>query len=98
MARILSIDYGRKRTGLAVTDPLQIIANGLTTVATADLERFLLDYLSREEVERIVVGLPKSLLAPIEHLTSIKESSFLAFATSSSLSKSPKLSTHTALG
>ena len=61
MARILSIDYGRKRTGLAVTDPLQIIANGLTTVATADLERFLLDYLAHEDVERIVVGLPKQM-------------------------------------
>lgn len=61
MSRILSIDYGRKRTGLAVTDPLQIIANGLTTVATADLERFLLDYLSREDVERIVVGLPRQM-------------------------------------
>ena len=54
MARILSIDYGRKRTGLAVTDPLQIIANGLTTVATSDLERFLLDYVKKEDVERIV--------------------------------------------
>ena len=61
MARILSIDYGRKRTGLAVTDPLQIIANGLTTVATSDLERFLLDYVKKEEVERIVIGLPKQM-------------------------------------
>ena len=61
MARILSIDYGRKRTGIAVTDPLQIIANGLTTVATSDLERFLLDYLSKEQVERIVIGLPKQM-------------------------------------
>ncbi|MBP5345673.1 MAG: Holliday junction resolvase RuvX [Bacteroidales bacterium] len=61
MARILSIDYGRKRTGLAVTDPLQIIANGLTTVATSDLERFLLDYVKKEDVERIVIGLPKQM-------------------------------------
>ena len=61
MARILSIDYGRKRTGLAVTDPLQIIANGLTTVPTAELERFLLDYVKKEEVERIVIGLPKQM-------------------------------------
>ena len=61
MSRILSIDYGKKRTGLAVTDPLQIIANGLTTVATPDLERFLLDYMQKEDVERIVIGLPKQM-------------------------------------
>ena len=59
--RVLSIDYGRKRTGLAVTDPLQIIANGLTTVATHQLEQFLADYLKKEQVERIVVGLPKQM-------------------------------------
>lgn len=59
MGRILAIDYGQKRTGLAVTDPLQIIANGLTTVPTAQLEAFVLDYVKREQVERIVVGLPK---------------------------------------
>lgn len=56
--RILSIDYGKKRTGIAVTDPSQIIANGLTTVETKDLIRFLKDYVTREEVERIVIGLP----------------------------------------
>ena len=61
MSRVLSIDYGRKRTGLAVTDPLQIIANGLTTVATHQLEQFVLDYLQKEQVERIVVGLPKQM-------------------------------------
>lgn len=61
MARIIAIDYGRKRTGLAVTDPLQIIANGLTTVATHELERFLLDYIGKEDVERIVIGLPKQM-------------------------------------
>lgn len=59
MSRILAIDYGQKRTGLAVTDPLQIIANGLTTVPTAQLEAFVLDYVKREQVERIVVGLPR---------------------------------------
>lgn len=59
MARILSIDYGKKRTGLAVTDPLQMIANGLTTVETAQLFDFIDDYLSKEQVERIVVGYPK---------------------------------------
>lgn len=61
MSRVLSIDYGRKRTGLAVTDPLQIIANGLTTVATHQLEQFVLDYLGKEDVERVVVGLPKQM-------------------------------------
>ena len=59
MSRILAIDYGQKRTGLAVTDPLQIIANGLTTVPTAQLEAFITDYVKREKVERIVVGLPR---------------------------------------
>lgn len=56
--RILSIDYGRKRTGIAVTDPLQIIANGLVTVATVDLFAFVEDYIKREQVERIVIGKP----------------------------------------
>ncbi len=59
MARILSIDYGKKRTGLAVTDPLQIIAGGLATVATSDLFDYIQQYVSREEVERIVVGEPR---------------------------------------
>ncbi len=61
MGRILSIDYGRKRTGLAATDPLQIIANGLTTVATHQLEQYVTDYVRREGVERIVVGLPRQM-------------------------------------
>ncbi len=59
MARILSIDYGKKRTGLAVTDPLQIIAGGLATVATSGLFEFLQEYIDREEVERIVIGEPR---------------------------------------
>ena len=59
MARILSIDSGKKRTGLAVTDPLQIIAGGLATVATSDLFDYIQQYVSREEVERIVVGEPR---------------------------------------
>ena len=57
--RILSIDYGRKRTGIAVTDPLQIIAGGLATVSTSTLYDFLVDYISREQVERIIVGEPR---------------------------------------
>ena len=58
MARILSIDYGKKRTGIAVTDPLQIIANGLATVSTSELFDYLKDYLSHEQVERIIIGRP----------------------------------------
>ncbi|MBR5813192.1 MAG: Holliday junction resolvase RuvX [Bacteroidaceae bacterium] len=61
MARILAIDYGKKRTGLAVTDELQIIAGGLTTVATAELVDYILNYVKKEPVERIVVGLPKQM-------------------------------------
>ena len=59
LARILSIDYGRKRTGLAVTDPLQIIAGGLATVSTSELFDWLQAYIQREAVERIVVGEPR---------------------------------------
>lgn len=58
MARILSIDFGKVRTGLAVTDPLQLIANGLTTVETKKLFDFVSDYVVREGVERIVIGKP----------------------------------------
>ena len=58
MGRLLSIDYGTKRCGIAVTDTLQIIANGLTTVRTHDLLSFLKDYVSREDVECIVMGKP----------------------------------------
>ena len=57
--RILSIDYGKKRTGIAVTDPLQIIAGGLATVSTSELYDFLVGYVSREPVERIVIGEPR---------------------------------------
>jgi putative holliday junction resolvase len=60
MARILAIDYGGKRTGLAVTDPLQIIATGLTTVETPKLIPFLKDYFSKEPVELIIMGEPKN--------------------------------------
>ena len=61
MSRILAIDYGRKRTGIAVTDPMQIIGNGLTTVPTHELMDFLLKYVAQEKVERIVVGHPKQM-------------------------------------
>jgi len=61
MARILAIDFGTKRTGIAVTDELQIIASGLTTVETKDLFAFLKEYVSNESVELFVVGEPKRL-------------------------------------
>jgi len=61
LARILAIDYGRKRVGLAVTDPLQIIANSLTTVHSKDIWAFLDEYLKKEDVECIVVGYPKQM-------------------------------------
>lgn len=61
MARILSIDYGKKRTGLAVTDPGQIIANRLTTIPTHSIWEFLNNYFEKEEVEAVVVGYPKQM-------------------------------------
>lgn len=61
MGRILSIDYGNKRVGLAVTDPLKIIATRLTTVSTNDIWTFLSDYFGREEVELVLVGYPRQL-------------------------------------
>jgi putative Holliday junction resolvase len=61
MARLMAIDYGSKRVGIAVTDPLQIIATGLTTVHSKDLIDFLKTYISKEDVECIVVGEPKQM-------------------------------------
>ena len=61
MGRILSIDYGRKRTGLAVTDPLRIIANALDTVPTNELERYLAAYFAKNEVDVIVLGKPSQM-------------------------------------
>ncbi|MGP1447242.1 MAG: Holliday junction resolvase RuvX [Candidatus Limimorpha sp.] len=61
MARIMALDLGRKRCGVAVTDPLQIIATGLTTVEAAKLSDFVKDYVAKEEVELIVIGEPKDL-------------------------------------
>lgn len=61
MSRILAIDYVRKRTGIAVSDPLQIIASGLTTVPTHQLMDFLLNYIKQEQVECIIIGHPKQL-------------------------------------
>lgn len=61
MARILAIDYGKKRTGIAVTDELQIIASGLTTVYTKELIKFLKDYIKKEKIELFLVGEPKQM-------------------------------------
>ncbi|WP_336517925.1 Holliday junction resolvase RuvX [Pollutibacter soli] len=69
MARIISIDYGKKRTGLAVTDPMQIIATGLTTVDTQLLMKFLKDYISKEPVEKIIIGDPRNLDDSETHIT-----------------------------
>lgn len=61
MGRVLAIDYGRRRCGVAVTDILKISANGLPTVRTCDLEKFLTDYVAREDVELILVGEPRTV-------------------------------------
>ena len=72
--RILSIDYGRKRTGLAVTDPLQIVAGGLVTVDTHRLFDYLKEYTSREQVERIVIGKPMQTNGqPSENLARVEQ-------------------------
>ncbi len=74
MGRILSIDYGRKRTGLAVTDPLQIIAGGLATVATSELFDWLQAYVVKESVERIVIGEPRQTNGePSENLARVQQ-------------------------
>ena len=59
MGRIIAIDYGRKKCGIAVTDPLQIIANGLTTVPTHTLFDFIVNYINTEDVTEVVIGYPK---------------------------------------
>ncbi|MDQ6757171.1 MAG: Holliday junction resolvase RuvX [Bacteroidota bacterium] len=69
MARIICLDYGGKRTGLAVTDPLQIIATGLTTVDSKELIPFLKNYFKKEDVELIVIGEPKNLDDSDTHAT-----------------------------
>ncbi len=61
MGRLMAIDYGRRRCGIAVTDPLRIVATGLTTVATAELIKFVKNYITAETVDMIVVGLPKQM-------------------------------------
>lgn len=73
MPRILSIDYGLKRTGIAVTDPLKIIATGLTTVHSKELISFLKNYFSKEEVELVIIGEPKNMDDSDTHATPLVE-------------------------
>jgi putative Holliday junction resolvase len=69
MGRILAIDYGRKRTGIAVTDPLRIIATGLRTIETPQLMTFLKEYIPRESVDEIVIGMPTNMDDTDTHAT-----------------------------
>ena len=73
MSRIIAIDYGGKRTGIAVTDPLQIIATGLTTIESKELITFLKNYFLKERVELIIIGLPKNRDESDTHGTPLAE-------------------------
>ena len=74
LARILSIDYGRKRTGVAVTDPLQLIAGGLATVATSELYDWLVKYIKNEQVERVIIGEPRQMNGqPSENMQRVQQ-------------------------
>ncbi|MBB1287166.1 Holliday junction resolvase RuvX [Flavisolibacter sp. BT320] len=79
MGRILSIDYGKKRTGLAVTDPLKIIASGLTTVETPKLLAFLKDYIAKEGVEEVIIGMPTNMDDSDTHATPLVRNFILQF-------------------
>lgn len=79
MSRILAIDYGKKRTGIAVTDPLKIIATGLTTVETPKLMGFLKDYFSKELVEEVIIGMPSNLDDSDTHATPLVRHFITAF-------------------
>ncbi len=79
MARLLAIDYGKKRTGIAVSDPLQLIASGLTTVETPSLIPFLNKYFHENEVELVLIGMPKSLRNDDTHATPLVEKFILLF-------------------
>jgi putative Holliday junction resolvase len=69
--RVLALDYGGKRTGIAVTDAMQIIANGLTTVDSATLIVFLKKYFAQEQVEKVIIGMPKTLQNNDTHGTNL---------------------------
>ena len=73
MPRILAIDYGQKRTGIAVTDELQIIASGLTTIPSANTINFLKDYFSKEKVSKVLIGEPKQMNGEPSQSTEIIE-------------------------
>ena len=73
MPRILAIDYGQKRTGIAVTDEMQIIASGLTTIPSATTIDFLKDYFSKENVEKVLIGEPKQMNGEPSQSTEIIE-------------------------
>ena len=79
MPRLLAIDYGKKRTGIAVSDPLKIIANGLTTVDTRELISFLKKYFANEPVELVLIGMPKSLRNDDTHATQLVEKFIVLF-------------------
>lgn len=79
MPRLLAIDYGKKRTGIAVSDPLKIIANGLTTVDTRELISFLKKYFAAEPVELVLIGMPKSLRNDDTHATPLVEKFIVLF-------------------
>lgn len=76
MARVIAIDYGTKRVGIAVTDELQIIANPLTTVHSTEIEGFLKEYIATEKVECIVIGLPRDLQNNKTHASKSNENFF----------------------
>jgi putative Holliday junction resolvase len=81
MARILSIDYGLKRTGIAVTDDFQIIASGLTTIPSTDIIAFLKTYFSKENVETVIIGEPKQMNGLPSESTEIIENFITQFHT-----------------
>jgi putative Holliday junction resolvase len=81
MARILSIDYGLKRTGIAVTDDFQIIASGLTTIPSTDIITFLKTYFSKENVETVLIGEPKQMNGLPSESTEIIEKFIAQFHT-----------------
>lgn len=81
MARLLAIDFGKKRTGIAITDELQIIASGLTTVDTEKLLPFLKDYFSKENVERVIIGEPKRMNDEPSEVTPLIEAFIVKFKT-----------------
>ena len=79
MPRLLAIDYGKKRCGLAVSDPLQIIATGLATVETRELLAYLRTYFFKEEVEKVLIGMPMSLRNQATDATPLVESFIKVF-------------------